>query len=222
MPCSAALDYVEDKQPEFEQNLQKVLSLSPNYGEAYRLAGELASHNYRFDEAVVARAERARARPAQSAARSSDLGTHLLRTGDEQGARTALEQSFKRTSLRRRLLQPAPDDGHAGQVRHRPRRRPHHPHGQGRSAGDAGLGRRARPPGDVGDDQALRVHAEGSDPDRDLPEARRLRRAHARPARHDRRARRVLWPRGHAGFADGACRPASSSGKRRCGTSWRT
>jgi tetratricopeptide (TPR) repeat protein len=90
----AALDYVEDNQPEFEQNIQKVLSLSPNYGEAYRLTGELAAHNYRFDEAVVLVRKGLAIDPRNPRA-LSDLGTHLLRTGDEQGARTALEQSFK-------------------------------------------------------------------------------------------------------------------------------
>ena len=89
-----ALAYVEDKQPEFEENIQKVLALSPNYGEAYRLAGELAAHNYRFDEAVVL-VRKGLALDPRNPRALSDLGTHLLRTGDEQGARTALEQSFK-------------------------------------------------------------------------------------------------------------------------------
>ena len=52
--------------------------------------------------------------------------------------------------------------------------------------------------------QALGVRAQGSDPRRDVPEARRLRGPHARPAWHDRRARRLLRPRRHARFADGA------------------
>ena len=90
----AALAYVEDKQPDFEQNIAKVLSLSPNYGEAYRVAGELAAHNYRFDEAVVL-VRKALAIDPNNPRSLSDLGTHLLRTGDEAGARSALEQSFK-------------------------------------------------------------------------------------------------------------------------------
>ncbi|MFN7914937.1 MAG: tetratricopeptide repeat protein [Vicinamibacterales bacterium] len=89
----AALAYIEDKQPEFEENIQKVLALSPKYGEAYRKAGELASHNYRFDEAVTL-VRKGLALDPQNAKALGDLGAHLLRTGDEQGARTALEQSF--------------------------------------------------------------------------------------------------------------------------------
>lgn len=90
----AALAYVEDKLPEFEQEMQKVLSLSPNYAEAYRVAGELAAHNYRFDEAAVL-VRKGLALDPRNPRALSDLGTHLLRTGDEQGARTALEQAFE-------------------------------------------------------------------------------------------------------------------------------
>jgi tetratricopeptide (TPR) repeat protein len=89
----AALDYVEDKQQDFEQNIAKVLALSPNYGEAYRIAGEFAAHNYRFDEAVVL-VRKGLALDPNNPRSLSDLGTHLLRTGDEEGARRALEQSF--------------------------------------------------------------------------------------------------------------------------------
>ena len=49
----AALAYVEDKPQEFEAEVAKVLAISPNYGDVYRVAGELAAHNYRFDEAVA-------------------------------------------------------------------------------------------------------------------------------------------------------------------------
>ncbi len=90
----AALAYVEDKQQEFEQEIAKVLALSPNYGEAYRMAGELAAHNYRFDEAVVL-VRKGLALDPNNPRSLTDLGTHLLRTGDEEGARRALEQSFK-------------------------------------------------------------------------------------------------------------------------------
>ena len=62
----------------------------------------------------------------------------------------------------------------------------------------------------------------GPDPGRDLPEARRLRRPQPRPARHDRRARRLLRPRRHAGLAAARGRRGRSAGRRRSGTSWRT
>jgi len=89
-----ALAYVEDKKAEFESEVGKALAIAPNYGEAYRVAGELAAHNYRFDEAVDL-TRRGLALDKDNSRILGDLGTHLLRTGDEPGARTVLEQSFK-------------------------------------------------------------------------------------------------------------------------------
>ena len=57
-------------------------------------AGELAAHNYRFDEAA-ALLRRGLALKPRDPQMISDLGMHLLRTGDEPGAREALEASFK-------------------------------------------------------------------------------------------------------------------------------
>ena len=80
-------------------------------------------------------------------------------------------------------------------------------HHQARSEGSAGDARVRRAAGAAGA-RAVReevsVHAEGPDSHRDVPEARRLRRAHRRAAGHDRRARRVLRPRGDTRFAEGA------------------
>ena len=89
----AALDYVEDKQQDFDTEAAKALAIAPNDGRVYQSAGELAAHNYRFDEAVVL-TRRALALDANNPKALSDLGMHLLRTGDEAGARTALEKSF--------------------------------------------------------------------------------------------------------------------------------
>jgi tetratricopeptide (TPR) repeat protein len=90
----AALAYVEDKQQEFEAEVAKVLSLSPKYSEVYRLTGELAAHNYRFDEAVTL-VRKGLALDPGDAHSLADLGTHLLRTGDETAARQVLESAFK-------------------------------------------------------------------------------------------------------------------------------
>jgi tetratricopeptide (TPR) repeat protein len=89
----AALDYVEDKQQDFDSEASKALAIAPNDGRVYQSAGELAAHNYRFDEAVVL-TRRALALDGSNPKTLSDLGMHLLRTGDEPGARTALEKSF--------------------------------------------------------------------------------------------------------------------------------
>jgi tetratricopeptide (TPR) repeat protein len=90
----AAIDYIEDKTAEFDAEVASALAIAPNYGEVYGVAGELAAHNYRFDEAV-ALVRRGLTLKPQDPQMLSDLGMHLLRTGDEPGARAALEASFK-------------------------------------------------------------------------------------------------------------------------------
>ncbi len=90
----AAVSYVDDKTADYEEHIRAALAISPNYGEAYRVTAELAAFNYRYDEAVVLVRKGLALDPSNPRA-LTDLGTHLLRTGDEAGARTALEQSFK-------------------------------------------------------------------------------------------------------------------------------
>jgi len=99
----AALSYVEDKPQDFEAEAAKVLAIAPRYGEVYRVAGELAGHNYRFDEAVEL-TRRGLALDANNSRAQGDLGSHLLRTGDEPGARVALEAAFKADPFNRVTL----------------------------------------------------------------------------------------------------------------------
>lgn len=89
-----ALAFTEDKPAEFEAEMAAVLALAPNYGEAYRVAGNLASHNFRYDDAATL-TRRGLALDPQNPAILSDLGIHLLRTGEEAEAREVLERSFK-------------------------------------------------------------------------------------------------------------------------------
>src|SRR5260221_12643441 len=75
----AALAYVEDNKQEFDSEVAKVLAMAPSYGEVYRVSGDLAARNYRFDEAV-ALVRRALELDPRSARSLADLGVHLLRT----------------------------------------------------------------------------------------------------------------------------------------------
>ena len=90
----AAIAFIEDKTQEFDAAVAKTLAIAPNYGDVYRKAGELAAHNYRFDEAV-ALTRKGLALDGRNPRALADLGIHLLRTGEEAEARTALEASFK-------------------------------------------------------------------------------------------------------------------------------
>jgi tetratricopeptide (TPR) repeat protein len=90
----AAIAFIKDKPQEFEALATKTLAIAPSYGNVYRVAGELAGHNYRFDEAVEL-TRRALSLDSGDPRTLGDLGMHLLRTGDEPSARAALEASFK-------------------------------------------------------------------------------------------------------------------------------
>lgn len=90
----AAIAFLEGRTADFETQVAAVLQISPTYGEVYRVAGDHGARNYRFEEAV----ELVRKSLALDAANSrayADLGSHLLRTGDEPAARQALERAFK-------------------------------------------------------------------------------------------------------------------------------
>jgi tetratricopeptide (TPR) repeat protein len=90
----AGLAYVEDKRPEFEATIAKILAISPNYSEAYRVAGEITARAYRFEEAAALVRQALKLRPNEPRA-LADLGVHLLRTGDEPGARRALDAAWE-------------------------------------------------------------------------------------------------------------------------------
>ena len=90
----AAIDFLEGKTTAFETRVQQVLKINPIYGEVYRVAGDHAARNYRFDEAA-ALVRRGLAIDDANSRAHADLGRHLLRTGDEPGARRALERAFK-------------------------------------------------------------------------------------------------------------------------------
>lgn len=90
----AGLAFIEDKTPEYDAEVAKMLAINPNYGEGYRVVAEMASHNYRYEDAA-ALAQKAIGLSPNNARILSDMGIHLLRTGDEGEARTALERSFQ-------------------------------------------------------------------------------------------------------------------------------
>jgi tetratricopeptide (TPR) repeat protein len=90
----AAIAYVRDDRPAFEAEVKRILAINPAYGDVYRVAGELAARNYRFDEAVALSRQAIALDPSNTRAHAA-LGMQLLRTGDEVEARRALERSFK-------------------------------------------------------------------------------------------------------------------------------
>ena len=102
----------------------KALAIAPSYGEVYRVAGELAARNYRFDEAVDADAPRPRAR-RRSNPRVAGRPRHrtCCAPATSRRPRPRSKRSFKLDPFNKLDQEPAGHDGHARQVRHRPRRR---------------------------------------------------------------------------------------------------
>ncbi len=49
----AAIDFLEGKTTAFDARVEQVLKINPIYGEVYRVAGDHAARNYRFDEAAA-------------------------------------------------------------------------------------------------------------------------------------------------------------------------
>ena len=90
----AAIAFLEARTGDFEAAVKGALDLNPVYGDVYRMAGDHAARNYRFDEAVEL-TRRALEIDKASTRAYADLGMHLLRTGDEADARRSLETAFK-------------------------------------------------------------------------------------------------------------------------------
>ena len=118
----AAIAFLEDRTSDFNAKVADILKINPRYGEVYRLAAEVSSHNYHYIEAARFREARRRDRTGQcrriGCARSA-IAAHRRRAGRARRPRARLQ----RRSIRRRHLQPADDDGLARQVRHGPRQR---------------------------------------------------------------------------------------------------
>jgi tetratricopeptide (TPR) repeat protein len=89
----AAIAYIRGDRAEYDAEIRRVLTINPAYGDVYRIAGDLAARNYRFDEAVALTRQAAALDPTNSKAHSG-LGMHLMRTGEEAEARRALERAF--------------------------------------------------------------------------------------------------------------------------------
>ena len=94
LSMQAALAYVEGRTADHDAAVAAALKIHPTYGEIHRVVGSITAHYYRFDEAVE-HVRKGIALDRDNAKAYADLGTHLMRTGDERNARRALETAFK-------------------------------------------------------------------------------------------------------------------------------
>jgi tetratricopeptide (TPR) repeat protein len=94
LSMQAGMAYVEGRTADYDSAIAAVLKINPTYGEVHRVVGSITAHYYRFDEAVEHVRKGIALDPANVKS-PADLGSHLMRTGDERNARRALEQAFK-------------------------------------------------------------------------------------------------------------------------------
>jgi tetratricopeptide (TPR) repeat protein len=93
LALSGAVAYVEDRPADLEREAAAALKINPRFSDAYRVPGDLAAANYRFDEAVALSRKALEIDPNDVRTLAA-LGVQLLRTGDEAEARTVLEKAF--------------------------------------------------------------------------------------------------------------------------------
>jgi tetratricopeptide (TPR) repeat protein len=88
----AAIRYIRDDRAGFEAEVNRVLAINPAFGDVYRIVGELAARNYRFEDAAAMSRKAIALDPANHRALAS-LGMQLMRLGDEKEARQVLDQA---------------------------------------------------------------------------------------------------------------------------------
>ncbi len=94
LSLTAAVAWLEKRTADYTATTDALLALNPTYGEVYRIVGAQSARNYRFEEAAEL-TRRAISIDATNTRAFADLGAHLMRTGDERGARRALETAFR-------------------------------------------------------------------------------------------------------------------------------
>ena len=129
--------FSKGQQPNSRRRSQEILKINPNYGEVYRVAGDHAARNYRFDEAVGARRD-ARSLDPDNTRAYADLGhAPAANRRRDRAPAVALERAFKGDRVRPDDLQSARPARHDRQVRDDHRRRHHHAPRPRRSRRDA-------------------------------------------------------------------------------------
>ena len=91
---TAAIAYVGGHTAVFDAASARALAINPVFGDLYRIVAAHAASHYRYEDAV-ALARKAVALEPDNPRTEAALGLHLLRVGDERGARRALETAFR-------------------------------------------------------------------------------------------------------------------------------
>ena len=140
---SGAVAYIEDRHSDFQQETSVALKINPRFSDAYRVAGDLAAANYRFEEAV---ALSRRALELDSERRTHARGPWRAAAADRRRGRSAhgAREGVCHRQVRSDDVQPADDARLARQVPDDRRRQHHRQAPSRRNGGDARVRRAAR------------------------------------------------------------------------------
>jgi len=94
LALEGGLAYVEGRTDELARIEARVRTIHPADAEFYRTLGEVTAGYYRFEEAAT-HVRRALQLDREHWRAYADLGAHLMRIGDEAGARRMLEMAFR-------------------------------------------------------------------------------------------------------------------------------
>ncbi|AKT42296.1 tetratricopeptide repeat protein [Chondromyces crocatus] len=103
LSMKAAIRFLADDQTGFEAMRKKVLSLNPEYSEFYRIVGEYAEWEHRYDDIVRMMQEAVKVDRFDAKAFAS-LGLNLIRSGDEKSGLEALQRSWDKDRFNVRVF----------------------------------------------------------------------------------------------------------------------
>lgn len=90
----AALYYLQNRAGDLESEIRATLSINPRYGELYETLAQFATNTRRYQQAVEFTQKAVAIKPRLWSAHLA-LGTALLRTGQAEEGRRAIERSFE-------------------------------------------------------------------------------------------------------------------------------
>ncbi len=93
LSMKAAVRFLADDKPGLQQAEDKVLKLNPEFSRMYRIIGDYADWEHRYDD-IVAMMKKAVQIDGDDAKAYAQLGLNLIRAGDDQDALKALRTAF--------------------------------------------------------------------------------------------------------------------------------
>jgi tetratricopeptide (TPR) repeat protein len=103
LSMKAAVRFLSDDKPGFEKLRRAVFAKNAEYTRFFQIVGEFADWEHRYDEIVAMMKEAVRIDPSDAKA-WADLGTNLIRLGDEPNALVALRRAWDKDHFNVRVF----------------------------------------------------------------------------------------------------------------------